>query len=372
MRNMMLLVVLLALALSAAHADLNFGSYAKAVAMGGAGLAVIDDPLASGAVNPAAYAVKSPRFRLMFPSLDYRFEGTSLGQLMDLSNEVSNTSGDSAVTLAQKLGKQNTNVELDGLMGFSLGPVVVTADGQANVGLVPSAAFKSWANNPNAIDWAPYVNGDGTANLAALQNAFTAQVNGQLVTSLPSVAMGFKVPKHERMNVGIRAKLLHSTVKQQTVVPSADTTASLTGGVPSVTLGLDTSDITTVEDTGFGMDVGFIYQTPDPRAQVTTALVVNNLVKPNLNQVSMDRMVSAGASVRMSNKLLVAADLVNITESYNKGMQVRLGAELRPVRWFSVRAGYGGNNITYGVGVLGFDLALAKQNPLVIGRIWKF
>ena len=120
------------------------------------------------------------------------------------------------------------------------------------------------------------------------------------------------------------------------------------------------------------MDLGIIYIVPNSDIQLTTALVMNNFIKPNLQEIGLQRMLSAGAAARLSNKVILAADLVNITKAYDQGMRLRLGAEVAPVRWLALRAGYGGGSFTYGLGLSGFNIALSNNMPAVVGRAWSF
>ena len=354
---------LAALAIGPACADVNFGAYARSVAMGGAGLAVVDNPTATGAINPAAYALKSPGFRLLFPGVDFRMEGTSLSDLMDVARDVQDAKGESAIALARELGKRNTKVEVGAYAGFIAGPVAITADGQAAAELVPSDGFKSWANSESSVDWVAEL---GDLGLAGIQDKYHADVTGRALVSLPSVGVGFKIPNGRGLCAGLRVKFLRSTVRYQRVQPSD---VDLTGQ-PEFEAVPQPGEPEEVEDSGLGADVGFIYQTPGSKVQLTTALVLSNLIRPNLEGVGLERMISAGAALRLSNKLLLAGDLVNINGAYDRNTQLRLGAELSPVRWFALRAGYSGGDFTFGLGLGGLNIAVSKDTPLIVGRVW--
>ncbi len=375
MKRAIISFALLAVAISATQAEVNFGSNARSVAMGGAGLALVGDPIVSGAINPAAYAIKASKFRYMLPSFDYKFDGTSLSKLTDISNSVDNSSS-SSIELARELGKRNTLIELSGTTGFSLGRVVVMFDGQANADIMPSAGFKQWAADPNAVDWSGYVDSEtGAPDLAAIQSNFYSDVTGQIVSSLPSIGYGWKVKGHKGVNLGVRVKAMRSSVRRQRItVSNAVNNGTLEN--PDVSLTLDAFTLEgvneLVQDTGIGMDFGLIYQTPDPNLQLTTAVIVNNLLEPSLDAVRVDRMLSFGATATLKNSVIVAADLVNINQAYDKNMQLRLGAEIRPFKWLAFRAGYGDGTPTLGIGLKGYDFAFSKDQPLTLGRLWKF
>jgi len=394
MRYALIVAVLVALAGGSVCADINFGGYARSIGMGGAGLAVVDDPVAAGAINPASYALKSPGFRLMWPSLDLRMEGTSLSNLLDVIGETSDATGENAVEIARLLGKQDTKIEVGLYGGFAAGPVVITADGQANVILHPEDAFRNWATTGEVTDLGRYA-GFVTANTAGsgftvdyqgLNNAlasdgYAANLSGMAVYSLPAVGVGFKLPKHPSWHVGVRIKALKSNAVSNRVIPDlqdGDVDLDSSGRITGISLAdaLTTDDNWTgkrdVEDSGMGADIGVIYQSPNPKMQLTAAMVWTNFVKPSLEAVDLEKMISLGAALRLSNKFLVAADLVNITGSYGQNMRLRMGAEFTPVRWFAIRAGYGGGNPTFGLGIGGFDLAISKDTPALIGRLWKF
>lgn len=359
----------------AAHADFNYGTEARSIAMGGAGLAVIDDPVVTGAINPAAYAVKKPGFRMMFPSVDFHTEGTSLSNLLDVTSDI-NASGDNAINLAKKLGEQDTSVQIASNLGLTFGSMAIVVDGQYNADLTPSEGYKAWAKDSSDIDWTSYVDSNsGAVDLDQLKADYSADVTGKSLIALPSVAMGFKMPGNDRLSFGVRIKALQSTVRYQRVQPTAAVNNGTTAD-PNIDLTFETVDQPgkpsgTVEDSGISTDIGIVYETPNPRLKLTTALVVNNLVKPNLEGIELERMINAGAAVRLSNKLLLAADLVNITGAYNENAELRLGAELTPVKWFALRAGYGSSHMTYGFGIMGINFAFSKDTPVVVGRAWK-
>jgi hypothetical protein len=376
MRFAIVLLAIFALAACAAHAAFDVGANARAVAMGGTGLAVINDPIVSGAINPAAYAENDPKLRFLLPSLYCRFKGTSLSKLIDISNNLEDTSDDNAIELAQELGERDALLEVAGVMGFSMRGVVVTVDSQANADIIPSTQFKDWARDTDSIDWSAYVNPvTGTPDLAALQGDFYTDVTGQLVTSLPAVGFGWNVKSLQGLKLGIRLKSMRSSVRRQRVTVSSAVNNG-TAADPDVSLTLDAympvGVPELVTDTGFGADCGLIYQTPNPKLQLTTAVIVHNMLEPNLEAVRVDRMLSAGAAVRLKNSLLVTADLVNINKAYDKDVQLRVGAELKPFRNLAFRAGYGDGNPTFGLGYRGYDLALSEEIPLTVGRLWKF
>lgn len=387
MRYVLLLAVIVAIALSPTCADVNIGAYARSVAMGGAGLAVADDPLAAGAINPAAYAYKDARFRLLFPSVDFRMQGTSLSKLLDVQSDVKDSSGDSAVELARELGKQDTKAELAAYTGFAAGPLVITLDGQANVGLVPGAGFREWANtgevptanlaayssDPDILN-AAAVGDYGPLNDALADDGYTAEVVGNVVAAMPAVSMGFRLPKNPNWNVGVRLKALRSQAAFERVVPQVESAAVSGTEISSVELDFDTDDSVSVDvdDTGLGMDLGIIYEVPNTKLPLSTALVISNFIEPSLEGVQIDRMISAGAALRVSNKVLVAGDFVNINGAYDQNMRLRLGGEIRPLGSLAFRAGYGNGGLTFGLGFAGFNIAYAKDTPAIVGRAWRF
>jgi len=220
--------------------------------------------------------------------------------------------------------------------------------------------------------------GIDAVNDALISDGYTTDVTGYAIASLPAVAFGMKLPNNPQWNLGIRIKALQSKAVHELVVPEleqSDVTVD-NGEITGINLGSAfgtlPSESVEIDDSGVGADLGLIYQSPNSKARLTMAFVFTNIWKPNLNRVNIERMVSAGAALRVSDKLLLAADLVNINRAYDENAQLRIGAELTPVKRLALRAGYGDGNLTFGVGLMGMNIAFSQDSPLIVGRAWSF
>ena len=88
-------IVAAALLLSShpARADVSMGYEARYVGLGGAGLALIDNPTQAALVNPAALSLRPTRFGIQYPNLGFRLDGTGLGSVLNTLSDLSITGG---------------------------------------------------------------------------------------------------------------------------------------------------------------------------------------------------------------------------------------------------------------------------------------
>lgn len=339
-------VVLLALP---ALADIDFGGYARSSAMGGAALAVLDDPLATAMINPAAMALVSKRFAFQFPSFDLRAQGASITDLVDSNNNVSSSDTEGAIALAREFARQTTQLSIDVHTGVSLGTNAIGLGGQAIARIVPNTQFRNWANGNN----------DPANALAA-----RATVSGDAIAFLPSFSTGWKVPRSSgAMYIGARGRLVRSTHYEQSVMLTNPTL----GPIDVVQNGPETK----VEDSGLGMDVGMIMRAEGP-CQTTYGLVITNFLKPALSGIRQDRMVSLGFATKPSEKVVVAADVANIFRGYDESAELRMGVEFQAAKRVALRAGYSGKNFTYGFGLFGLNFAFSSRTPMTIAQTLRF
>ena len=346
-------VVLLALP---AFADIDLGGSARSSAMGGAGLAVLDDPLATAMINPAAMALVSKRFSLQFPSFDLRARGVSISDLLDSMGNVSGSDTEGAIALAREFGGQETQLGIDLNAGVSLGTSAIAIGGQAIARINPGDAFRAWANDGTV----PTNPDTGLPD----PGMATAVVSGDAVNYLPSVSMGWKVPRSKStMYMGVRGRLVQSTHYEQSLKLGDE-------GGGSIGIVEDGAEIKS-EGNGFGMDIGMIMRADGPR-QTTYGLVVTNFLHPNLTGIEQSPMVSLGFATKPSKKVMVAADLVNIFRGYGESPMLRMGVEIQATKRFALRAGLSGNSFTYGFGLFGLNLAFSSEIPMTIANTLRF
>lgn len=352
-RKALLGVVLCAIVLSTVpvFADLDFGQSARASAMGGAGLAVLDQPSATSSINPAALALVSRRTRFIFPSVGIRTQGTSVKKLVDNWDDITDSSLTSAISLAREFGSKPTFLSLEAHSGIEASAISVDAGVEALGGVFPNAAFATWVTN-------------GT--IPATPSDAKAQIAGSYLTLLPSFASGWKIPQVAggKFYVGSRMRLIHSihyTQNLQLEVPAGSALANIVAD----------GALTRTEDNGFAMDLGMAYKL-DGTHETTYGFACNNLVHNKLSGVAQERLLSVGVSTRPISRVLVAADVVNIWKAFDEPTRLRVGAELQVAKRLALRAGYSGDAFTYGIGAFGYNFAFSEKAPFTISQTLAF
>ncbi len=369
MKRILLLVALCVVAAAAAPSygtDISFGTFARYAAMGGAGLAVSEDGSTS-VINPAAAAASGERLTIIYPSIELHALGGSTRNVEGRIDDFMNASSLEVTNLARDFGRQTTTLNASGVLGFA-GTIGATLAAEAEGIVSPGANFRQWAlrGAPTSADdllaWGliPDTTPASLATYASTlaDNTFVA---GRLVYDLPAVSYstGFNIPGGE-IFVGTRLRWMHSEVRRWDI--------SGTSGAASV--GLTSTELPTRIDEGLGGDLGFIYKPAG--SQVQFGMVVNNALDPSLSGINTDMMLSVGAASRISRRLLVVADLVNVNGAGSGNAQIRAGAEWIFSRRFVVRGGFYDSNLTYGFRAFGVDVAIAPENPYVISRTLRF
>ena len=113
------LVMLLALylALPAMSSDFDFGSTARSISLGGAGLALGDEFQSTSVNNPAAPAVHGKKFQFIFPGVDLKASGASIGKVWDNIDRLSSGDSTDAISLANDFASKNTTLTLSSVGG---------------------------------------------------------------------------------------------------------------------------------------------------------------------------------------------------------------------------------------------------------------
>jgi hypothetical protein len=193
-----------------------------------------------------------------------------------------------------------------------------------------------------------------------------AVVWGEAAISEPSVGFGFKVPHFATgksdLWLGTRLRWVQGKYVRRTVSWS---------GSSDPNNALTTSNEPIQDESGIGGDFGAIYRTND-HSGLTFGVAATDLLKPSLGPIEQDMILSVGMSVKPHPKVLIAADVVNLTNGYDEGTKLRIGVEVAPVSVLAVRAGYSGDAFTYGFGFFGFDFAFSSDIPLSIARTIRF
>lgn len=407
-----LLVVCMAAALAtgAWASNVSFGSTARSVALGGAGIALGDDSGTTTVLNPAAPAVHGAKFRMIWPGLGFHTSGASFGDLTDSISKISDGSNDSAIDLVNDFAKQKTTLTFNSVMGFA-GPFGMTIEGEAQGIIDPGAAAKEWAGAARLFQ-------DGNIDLVALQTVITnanfqttyndavafantgnpvdlanAQASfGQYLTDLsqnfvdanvvygPAVTLsrGYDTTAG-RVFVGVNTKLLYSEAHRWQITAAADPgnplNAALVGGSPVIDAGVlfNAVEQPVIKNTSLKMDIGTIYKPNDSIWQY--GAVISNFMKPDFGGIANaqdGRMISVGVAALPIRGMTFAADLVNIFGANDENAQLRFGGEYKLGNFVAARAGYSGKRWTYGFGVFGINVAFTGKSAQFISNAIRF
>ncbi len=391
-----------------AFSDMNFGSTARAMALGGAGLALGDEEAAAAAVmNPALAAVEGSKRRIIVPGLDFHATGASVGKLPEHISRLTNGTPDGALALADSFAANDTRLSVTSVAGFS-GDWGLTIEAEA-VGLIsPGPEARKWAaaalgfknnlinfnpqhfqailantNLTNAVtNWyAPVGGGRDKAAAEAAFSSYMVDLGGNKVSvgavyALPSITYN---KAHKLLNgtmwVGSNLKIIHTESRLWTISPKVNNYNydSTSGELKGVDLGFTAVPGESQSAMTMKADVGAIYRSKDSHVQY--GIVVNNFLKPRISGVTNPQdnlMISMGAAGDFPEQgITIAADLVNLTRSNTQPAQFRVGAEWRLQQMLALRAGYNHQGLTWGLNLLGVNLAFGSNTPALISQVMK-
>ncbi|MBN2542405.1 PorV/PorQ family protein [bacterium] len=133
-------------------------------------------------------------------------------------------------------------------------------------------------------------------------------------------------------------------------------------------LGLNTKMIQYSMDdesaTGFGgFDLGFM--TKPIKRKITLGLNVQNIGAGTINEDEYPIVLRTGVNYWILRNLLISADLDILSE---RAIFPRVGVEFRGTRWLLARAGYDGNEVTFGLGFTFTDINLLFTSFNLGGR----
>jgi hypothetical protein len=348
-----------------ARSDFIFLGSARAVSMGGAGLAVVDRSGLTTSINPASLAMLERKIQADYPGFGVRARGIPIDEALD--HLFGNPDKNDSVGLARDFGKRDSSfgVHLD--WGLRFGPLEARTTGLATVRILPNQAFQNWAKTAS-----------GNTNLLTGQEQ--ADLFGAAIYALPSISFAQRVSPDgspTRVDVGARFKLMRAIYSHYLV--RADNLRNNSPALPAPEL----NGGTTITRDGLGVDLGFIVY-PANRSGFTGALVVTNLIDPpfrfngtdesgSLKQYDLQpRSLSLGTAWQQRDNVVVALDLVDLTRAYGAA-QVRLGAEYQTTRKIALRTGYNSaGGFTVGVGYGAFNFAYGNRVPLEVTHTLRF
>jgi hypothetical protein len=365
MRRTPLILCAAALLATSAQADITFGGNARIMAMGGAGLAVVDRSGNTTPINPAQIALLNRRAFVDLPSLGVRFRGVPFGTIFDRA--FGGTNRTDATSLMRDFGSRNAEFGGQFNWGVRLGHLDARTNFVGTGRLLPNAALQTWVRNAG-----------GDVN--QLTGNERGDFLGAAIFSMPTVGWAERVSapgSPTLVEVGARAKLMRAYYTHYVV----DSNAIRTSG--SAAPAAEMNGATSLRQDGLGVDLGFLIH-PRNALGITGALVVTNLIAPNFRftgtstdglntPVSYDyqpRSIAMGTAWQGRNVLL-AADLVDLTNAYGN-TQLRLGAEWNLKR-VALRAGYNAQNgFSYGFGLGFLQLSFGKRQPLEVMQTLRF
>lgn len=386
------------IAAPAGASDFSFGTTARSIGMGGAGLALADNPGNTVVLNPAAPAASGQRIRFIFPGLEFHSSGASFGDLANSIDKISSGDAKDALDLVNDFATQETTLTFHTVTGVA-GPFGLTVAGDAQAVISPSPAAAEWAG-------AAMVFQSGNVNLSSVQskitntnfqaamtaaaggdmaaantafNAYTADLSQNFIDGSfvygPGVAVshGFSTKSGGQLWLGANLNLLKSEAHRWQVTAAAPSGLTASGGTVSANMSFDAVEQQVVNRSSVKADAGLIYRPQNSMLQY--GMVVENLIEPDLDGVrnsKTDRSVSVGLALVPTKNFLWAVDLVNLNGANNEQKQLRMGGEFRLGKFAAVRAGYSSRTWTYGVEVMGLNLAWAGKSAQLLSNVLKF
>ncbi|MCG9895306.1 MAG: conjugal transfer protein TraF [Fimbriimonadaceae bacterium] len=347
---------------SPALADLGLGG-SRSAGMGGAGLALGNDPEGPGARNPAWYAL-NPRNRFSFPNLRYTFDGIGWGELDDFFGSASSGALDSdrLGELARTFGHRDVRFGLGLGFGFQAGSFGLDLRADGNGLTTPNASLAGWVA--------------GGSNLAAVPA--DARLDGYGLARLElglSLGQKLDVPIGD-LAVGGRLKITRSYYNHSFAGQAEIISGTATGAVE-----MNGQDV--LEETGIGLDLGANLE-PSALPGLSLTVVWNNFIEPS-NRINasvpfsltregvkpFSRSLDLGAAYRLG-PITGAFDLIDVFSEAGP-RDVRIGGEAALGRLLAVRTGWSSLfGPTIGAGIGGFNISYAQRLPLQAGYAIRF
>ena len=374
MRSVAACALALALIPSASKADLTFFGSARANAMGGAGLALVDRNGRNISVNPASLAIMNRRIRVGFPGLGIHAGGAiSLG---DAVKYILRPPDEEETTdLAREFASEPSEVGGHLEWGLRIGHIDLRADGVALGRLIPNEPLRRWAAdnappsalNPLSPDYNPAYEGAQADGI------------GAAIYNLPTLTVAERVSRKgnpTQIEAGARIKFSRG-VYSHWIARQGDLLASSQAD-PAPEMG----GRSRIEKKGLGIDLGLLAHPRDEDSGYSTALLITNLIEPKLRFDGTDefgspktydlqpRSIAVGTAYE-KQRFIMALDLVDLNSAYGDP-QARFGAEYR-TRGIALRGGYSsarGFVVGFGWGFL--DLAYGPRVPLEVTHVLRF
>jgi hypothetical protein len=352
MRKPVFFLCVLALLMLPALADLTMGGDARAVAMGGAGLASGD----VGANNPAILAYTGPRFGIEMPTISTRMAGTGYGDIYQLLGHPT-LSGAKALSLVRDLANEAPKLDISASTGLLLPMADLQLSAALHAETGANSSYKAWVAGGKV----------GPAPAGA-----QADITAGGITTLPGIGLGMPMPINPArgsLAVGVRLKPTTAYYTHYVV-----DTAALAAGSPA--LAPEMNGRTSLRQSSFSADAGLLF-TPAKNQNFHAALMVQNLIEPRAinfgpsagiaNRQLAPRSISGGLAL-VNERITLAADLVDLTAAYGPA-QLRLGGEMRLTPALALRGGYNtATGFTGGLGLGTLGIAYSQRAPVMLSN----
>jgi hypothetical protein len=366
--------LLLSTAAPCSFADLTFFGSARANAMGGAGLALVDRSGRNITLNPASLAVMNRRVRLGFPGIGIHTRGAAT---LDKAVKylIRPPDDEETTELAREFASKTSEVGGHLEWGIRLGHLEIRADGTGLGRLIPNAALRQWAADnapPEALD--PSHPSHNPAYAGAQADGI-----GAAVYSLPTFTLAERVSRRgnpTQIEAGARLKFSRGVYSHWIARQEELLTTGAADPAPEM------GGRNTLEKQGVGVDFGILVHPRFEESGFSTAMVIANLIEPRLVFDGTDelgnpkryhlqpRSISVGGAYE-KQRFIGALDFVDLTSAYGDP-QARFGVEYK-TRRVAFRGGYSsarGFVVGFGWGYL--DVAYGPRVPLEVAHVLRF
>jgi hypothetical protein len=346
------------------HAQTAVQVGSRRAGMAGAGLALPDDVLQTGRVNPAAFAY-ARAFRLGIPTIGYQALGLSLRQIRDEIDSIGAGGFDpeGLADFARRFGDEEKRFGVNGSLAAAGAGLGFGFGGEVSVTTIPNEPLQAWVAagaegippEESRLDGFGY--GYGSLDLGYGQSH--ALESGELA-------------------VGVRVRAIQTYFSHH--FSDREQIQAGTGSARAPELAAEDTDV--LSRRGLGADLGALF-TPAATPDVHYAFVAENALRPRVgfdgtdplgNPLRVDPFQTAfsgGVSWRAENVVYVA-DIVDMGNRAGRSA-LQFGAEYRVTPQFALRAGYSSRDrMAVGLSFAGIEVAVSRETPLLISTGLRF
>jgi hypothetical protein len=356
MKNLVLVIGVVICTLSV-QADVYFGANARAAAMAGVGIATIDSST-SQVLNPATLSETGLRLTVQQPNLDIRTDGINISEAFKLLGS-SKISASDAFKLAKDFGDGPASVDVNTGIGIGLPISAVRVNASAKVTIDPNPDFQNWAKT------------------GVVAGTPQADIFGIGITTIPEVAIGFKLPlKSDYGTFSLGTRIKPTTIYySHYIVDSTNIAGSAAKLAPEM------SGSSYLKKSSIGADIGLLYKSSIIKGLSIGVVGNNALAAKSIKfgvpgapaKVSNISPRTYGAGATFTKSMLTASvDFNDVFHKFGK-TQMSAGAELRLPLSIALRAGYNTSmGFSGGLGIAGFNVSYAGKSPFVLSQMISF